>query len=312
MVRKILVLLAIGICTFFNTSALDIDGKWQGTFIEYIHNTYDVQMMMKVLPFNTFHANLKITNGQYFGEYNVSGNICSNRSLEITAIFLIRENSANNWIDCLNGVWDLNEDENELTFTDTWLNQNSKKDVCKVKFANKDMFQCLRSAYFRRSTLYDFNPDFDTLWAQYTNKNKKQIIDETLLAKKEDKSTPTLDTLTRINDREINVKESIEVSGDSVIIEYWDRFNEDGDSITLYLNNKPIVYKKLLTKVKQSLTVKLTQKTNYLVLHAENLGKEPPNTATIAIKDGKKIQTISLNSTLRTSSAIKLVVKDKK
>ena len=109
--------------------------------------------------------------------------------------------------------------------------------------------------------------------------------------------------------RPVFVKDEIEVSSADITIEYWDRYNEDGDSINLYLNKKPILQNVLLTKAKKILSIHLEKTKNYLVLDAINLGKEPPNTASITVKDGKKIQNVSLTSTMKTSGALKITLK---
>jgi hypothetical protein len=91
---------------FSATKAQDVDGVWTGNFIQYIHNSYDVEMTVEKLPpGNIFSARLRITNGFYFGEYNISGFICNKKHLEITTIVLLKENEQGSWIDCLNGTF---------------------------------------------------------------------------------------------------------------------------------------------------------------------------------------------------------------
>ncbi|MFN8284714.1 MAG: hypothetical protein U0U67_15935 [Chitinophagales bacterium] len=345
-------------CSFIS-KAQDIEGKWYGTFIQYIHNTYDVEMDLQVLPpGDIFSAQLKMTDGDYFGQYQISGNICKKRYLEITAIFLMKENGGNNWIDCLNGVWDLNEDENELTFTDTWLQTEVKKNDCKVRYFQKEMFACLRSSYLRRVMYSDMTAEFDQNWQDYEQKTKKpapitktELVKpqapvaanttklatnepavavqepvktepiaqveppkqeqktETQITSKNEDRAPVIDTFEEVKMRPVYVKDEIEVSSPDIIIEYWDRYTEDGDSINLYINKKPILQNQLLTKTKKSISVHLDKVKNYLVLDAINLGAEPPNTASITIKDGKKIQNVSLTSTMKTSGALKITVR---
>ncbi|MBK6274634.1 MAG: hypothetical protein KA174_00570 [Chitinophagales bacterium] len=311
----------------FSSFSQDIEGKWFGTFIQYIHNSYDVEMELQKMPGDIFSAQLKITDGEYYGQYQISGNICKKRYLEITAIFLMKENGGNNWIDCLNGVWDLNEDENELTFTDTWLQTEVKKNDCKVRFIQKDMFTCLRSSYLRKVMYSDMTAEFDENWKNYEEKLKRPIYvastkndttikpklieqkTETQITAKNEDRAPIVDTFEEVKMRPVYVKDEIEVSSPDIVIEYWDRYTEDGDSINLYINKKPILQNQLLTKVKKSISIHLEKEKNYLVLDAINLGKEPPNTASITIKDGKKIQNVSLTSTMKTSGALKITVK---
>ncbi len=269
----------------------------------------------KLSPGNIFSAKLRITDGYYFGEYNVSGFICNQKFLEITTIVLIKENQTGNWVDCLNGTFDLNDDETELTFTDTWLNQDQKNNACKVKYIQKDMFQCLRSAYLHKAKYLEEVAEFDKMWMENTQKPTKDSIkvapktETKLVARNEDRA-PVIDTAKSVKQRPVYVKDEIEVSSKDITIEYWDRYNEDGDSISLYLNNKPVLENTLLTKIKKSFTIHLDEKVNYLVLHAINTGTEPPNTASVTVKDGKKIQNVSLTSNLRTSGALKITLKE--
>lgn len=309
--------------------AQNIDGAWRGTFIMYVHDVYDVRADIKKLPGDIFSARIKITNGFYKGEFQVSGDICQQKLLEITTIILIRENGGSNWIDCLNGNWELNDSETELTFTDTWLNEMARNTTCKVKYVQRDMFECMRSIYLYRVNYLPLLADFDTMWNNDTKKlitevkkvvNQDTIIEkiektvplitETEAAKKEEDQAQVIEKVDQVLDREVEVKDEIFVTNKNIVIEYWDRYREDGDTITLMLNGVAILKNAPLTKVKKSIAVELTKTRNYLVLHAMNLGEEPPNTATITVKDGQKIQHVMLNSDLKKSAALKITLKE--
>lgn len=338
-------------------NAQDIDGTWTGNFIQYIHNQYDVQMVVEKLPpGNLFSARLRIMDNYYFGEYNISGFICNKKYLEISTIVLLKESGSSNWIDCLNGTFDLNDDETLLTFTDTWLAREQKNNLCKVKYIQKDMFQCLRSAYLHKakypSELTAFNQKWENvtlvkklnkkaleemLANTKTNKkntsidslasidNKNAIVtlsddaikaikelsnSETKIVSKNEDRAPILDTYNDISQkRPTIIKDEIEVSNRDITIEYWDRYNEDGDSINVFLNKKPILKDILLTKAKKSINIHLDEDVNYLVVDAINEGTEPPNTASVTIKDGKKIQNVSITSNMKTSGALKITYK---
>lgn len=313
MLKKLLFPLLV--CFFFNLNAQNIDGLWRGTFVMYLHNTYEVEMDLKRLPSNVFTAKLRITNGYYKGEYSVSGNICGNKSLEITAIFLLKENGGSNWVDCLNGTLDLSENETVLSFVDTWKEQSKADDnftSCKVKFFQSDMFQCLRSAYLYKANYEQMVNAFDNLWTKYEKleKEKSPKVVETYIVEKNEEKMPVIENADPLKEREVVVKNEVYVSSRNIIIEYWDKYNFDYDSISLYLNNKPVLENALLTKTKQTISIQVENGTNYLVLHALNLGVEPPNTASITIKDGKKIQNVMLYSDLAKSGALKIILKE--
>ncbi len=307
----------------------EIEGKWVGSFIQYTHNTYDVELTVsKLSQGNNFSAQLRITNGYYFGEYQISGFICQLRNLEINTIILVKENESGGWVDCLNGTWDLNDDENELTFTDTWIDKNGKNNACKVKYLQKEMFQCLRSSYLRKVKYSYELAEFEKNWEDYILRVKPQqvsptvpkplavaeqailpIKSETKIVSKNEERAPIIDTFEEVKNRQVLVRDEIEVSSADITIEYWDRYTEDGDSIDIYLNKKPLVENVRLTKVKKIIQVHLEKTNNYLVVNALNLGTEPPNTASVTVKDGKKIQNVSLTSTLKSSGALKIIHK---
>jgi hypothetical protein len=301
---------------FLSVSAFgqNIDGLWRGTFVMYLYNVYEVEMNLKRLPNEVFTANMKITNGHYKGEYNISGNICNKTNLEITAIFLLTENGSSNWVDCLNGTFDLSDVEQVLSFTDTWQVSQTQKGnyaACKVKFVQNDMFQCLRSAYLRKQNYTETVNAFDNLWDKYDKlkEEKSPKQEETYIVKKNEEKEPVIEIKeSPFKDREVFVKNEIYVVNKTVVIEYWDRYNFDNDSISLYLNDRPILENVLLTKTKESITVNLEDGVNYLILHALNTGNEPPNTASITIKDGKKIQNVMLYSDLIKSGSLKIIL----
>jgi hypothetical protein len=101
----------------------------------------------------------------------------------------------------------------------------------------------------------------------------------------------------------------IPVSGDSIELRFYDNAEIDGDSISLFLNDKLIFQHIRLTA--SAYTIKLPVKdllpTNELVMVAENLGSIPPNTSyMIAYCSGKRHEAM-LRSTEQSSAVIRLV-----
>jgi hypothetical protein len=73
----------------------------------------------------------------------------------------------------------------------------------------------------------------------------------------------------------------IPVSGDSIELRFYDHAEIDGDSISLFLNNK-LLQKNILLKATPyivKLPVNELGETNELIMVAENLGSIPPNTS---------------------------------
>lgn len=95
----------------------------------------------------------------------------------------------------------------------------------------------------------------------------------------------------RINKKPIDIM----VSSDSVTIEIYDNAVHDKDSVSIIFNNRIIVDKqelKVNKPIKFKLKVNKDKKFNEMILVAENLGAEPPNTAVMFVteKNGRRQQ----------------------
>lgn len=104
--------------------------------------------------------------------------------------------------------------------------------------------------------------------------------------------------------RNVEVERVLEVKSRTVRIRVWDSGTVDGDICTLFLNGKIILKNYRTVRSKHETIVQLEKPTNFLILHAINLGKIPPNTISISVDDGVKEQVVILSSNLKTSGAI--------
>ena len=105
--------------------------------------------------------------------------------------------------------------------------------------------------------------------------------------------------------------QSIEIGEKIFFIEIYDHGFIDGDTISLFFNDKPILVKYGLTKehrrIELSYNTSLSQ--NKLLLHAHNLGTSPPNSAAILIFADESVQKVSLLSDLNESGLILIKLK---
>lgn len=103
----------------------------------------------------------------------------------------------------------------------------------------------------------------------------------------------------------------IPVTGDSIELRFYDNAQIDGDSISLFLNDKLIFEHIRLTE--KAYTVKLPVNTlsssNELIMVAENLGSIPPNTSYMVALVEEKRYEARLESTEGSSAMIRLVRK---
>ncbi|HRO44952.1 hypothetical protein [Agriterribacter sp.] len=103
----------------------------------------------------------------------------------------------------------------------------------------------------------------------------------------------------------------IPLSGDSIELNFYDNAEIDGDSITLFLNDRLIFQHIYLTDKPfiVKLPVNELQQSNELVMVAENLGSIPPNTSFMVAYIGEKRYEARLESNEGSSAMIRFVKK---
>ena len=110
--------------------------------------------------------------------------------------------------------------------------------------------------------------------------------------------------------RTISYVKELEVDSDQIQIVLWDHGRQDGDIVSIYLNGLEVIKKHHLTyrEVVFEIDLDASQK-NDLFLYAHNLGKFPPNTVSIKIKDRSSTEEIVLNSDLKSCESVLINVK---
>jgi hypothetical protein len=110
-----------------------------------------------------------------------------------------------------------------------------------------------------------------------------------------------------INSRKIEILSSIYYKNDSLVLSLYDNGTVDGDTVSVYLNDKMIISKGRLSTEPIRVTVPvntLQGDTLILVMYAENLGTIPPNTGLLIIQDGQDRYEIRFAGDLQKSSGI--------
>jgi len=104
----------------------------------------------------------------------------------------------------------------------------------------------------------------------------------------------------------------IPVTGDSIELRFYDNAQIDGDSISLFLNDRLIFEHIRLTEKAYTIKLPVTalSSSNELIMVAENLGSIPPNTSyMVALVEEKRFEA-RLESTEGSSALIRLIKKD--
>lgn len=109
----------------------------------------------------------------------------------------------------------------------------------------------------------------------------------------------------KLQTREKELVRSISVDTSKIKIELYDNAEIDDDTVTIFLNNTLLVYKKRLTDRPLVLDVDVFPNTNYeLMMYADNLGRIPPNTSLMIITAGKKKYEMRISSSEQKSAVV--------
>ena len=113
-----------------------------------------------------------------------------------------------------------------------------------------------------------------------------------------------------IANRKVNVLQTIELTNAEFQIDLYDNGDIDGDSVTVYFNGQVVVGKQKLTD--KPITIKLKanpNRSNELVMYANNLGSIPPNTALMKVTAGDKVYEVRMESDNDKSGAVVFKIK---
>jgi hypothetical protein len=106
--------------------------------------------------------------------------------------------------------------------------------------------------------------------------------------------------------RKIEIVRALVFDTSSVRIELYDNGQVDGDTISIYLNQKMVLYKKGLTGKPVTIDIPIYKSIEYeMVMFAENLGTIPPNTALMVMTAGRKKYELHLSSNTQKSAAVR-------
>ncbi len=103
-------------------------------------------------------------------------------------------------------------------------------------------------------------------------------------------------------------EKEIEVIDDSIRVSFYDNGDIDDDTISVFMNDKPVLIKRGLTSRALNIYVGLdsTKAVNELSMFADNLGKFPPNTALMVIYDGRNRYELYLSASMKHNATIRL------
>lgn len=103
-------------------------------------------------------------------------------------------------------------------------------------------------------------------------------------------------------------EKDIIVHDDSILVSFYDNGDIDDDTISVFLNKKPILVKRGLSARALNIYIGLdsTTEVHELSMFADNLGKFPPNTALMVISDRQLRYEVYLSASLSQNSSVRL------
>ncbi|MEJ7912132.1 MAG: hypothetical protein WKF70_03175, partial [Chitinophagaceae bacterium] len=109
-------------------------------------------------------------------------------------------------------------------------------------------------------------------------------------------------------ERAKDIIDEIEVDTDSLLVDFYDNGEVDGDSISIFYNDRLLASSQKLSAKSIRLQIMLDSAKQYneLTMFADNLGSIPPNTALMLIYDGRKRYEIRMSSTLNKNATLRI------
>ena len=136
---------------------------------------------------------------------------------------------------------------------------------------------------------------------------KKAIVLSPVMA---EVKRPTIDVTLKaalIAGRKSDFSQEVNFKSDSLQISLYDNGEIDGDTVSIFMNGEILLSKQLLKATAYKKTIYLTPGKDdefTLVMFAESLGKYPPNTGLLVIRDGNDIYNLRFSSDFQKNAGI--------
>lgn len=109
----------------------------------------------------------------------------------------------------------------------------------------------------------------------------------------------------KLQSRDKELVQKITVDTNKIRIELYDNAEIDDDTVSVFLNNTLLLYKKRLTDRALVLDVDVFPGQDYeLMMYADNLGRIPPNTSLMVITAGKKRYEMRISASEQKSAVV--------
>lgn len=146
-------------------------------------------------------------------------------------------------------------------------------------------------------------------WTGRTMDNKNSCPAGTIVMNRIQKSTFQPEVRPVLIERKNELVKEIYVDTGSIKIDFYDNGQVDGDTISVYLDNSPVVSQKMLTIKPITIYIKidLLKPQQEIIMVGENLGSIPPNTALMMVTTADKRYQLYLSSDEKKNSMVRFI-----
>jgi hypothetical protein len=146
-------------------------------------------------------------------------------------------------------------------------------------------------------------------WTGRTMDNKTNCPPGTIVLTRINKSAFKPNLPRTLTERKNELVREIKVDTGTIRLDFYDNGVIDGDTISVYVNDMPVISRKMLTTKPVTTTVRIDlQRTiQEVVMVGENMGSIPPNTALMMINAGDKRYQLYLTSDEKKNALIRFI-----
>jgi hypothetical protein len=117
----------------------------------------------------------------------------------------------------------------------------------------------------------------------------------------------------QLKPRIAELSKTIMVDDSHITLELYDDGVIDGDTVTVFINHKLLLYRQMLTAKPLTINFNAFPETEYeLMMYADNLGTIPPNTALMIVTAGDKRFEVYLSSSEQKTATVKFMYRKKR
>lgn len=333
--RFVYSLLMAAIILPFSLVAQNLTGIWKGYFITKDFSQYKVEFQLKQSREKLTGVSYSYLTTVYYGKATMSGILQDPAHLSIQELKTVEVKESEGSVTCLMN-YQLNysrsgrEEYLEGSFTSKY--ERDSKEAKKGEDCGGG------KVYLRRVSSSDFYPE---PFLQNTA-SKKVIVNEAPPKKntsvasskkgvdqkttsmvsnvtptevkpvREEAITPLPAKTPRVipqvsNNRLNNLLKELTVSTPHVKVFLYDNGEVDGDTVSVYLNNKKVLSNKRLGTLPLELSLELDEENSLqeITVVAENLGRIPPNSALMIVEAGEQRYRVQITSTEQKNAVVR-------